>query len=255
VTQALRAEILKSRNSFAVWLSVAGTIANVLIFFTLTLFDAALPVSPHPWRHFIIRFYEGISFMMLPLYVVILASLVTFMEHRSNTWRQLYALPVSRWQYYWSKQLFIVLLFVGAHLLFIAGMLGSGLLLGLLRPGTGSLGSPLPVTEILSLAWQTFVSVLGMMAWQYWISLRFQPFIIPLTIGIIGFVVVSLMGPAWPGNYFIPYAYPVQYMPHHLGETEVHVFCGRPVIEWLSLGYFALFTFLGYRHTRRLDVR
>lgn len=251
--RSLAAEIYKSRHSFAVWLSLAGTVANTLIFFVIHYFQSDwITAGENPWRGFVNGYYDGVAFMMLPLYVIILCSLVTFMEHRQEMWSNLYTLPISRSTLYWSKQVFTLLLFIAAHLLFVAGILLSGMIMGILRPDTELLGIMPDGLQLLTLAFQTVWTVLGLLAFHFWISWRFSHFIIPLLIGILGFVIVSLLGPGWVGNSFIPYAYPIQYMPVYQGEVSLASVGSRPWFFWLSPGYFVLFSLAGqYEVSRR----
>lgn len=235
-----RAELLKAKGSFAVWLSLAGTAANVLLFFVLEYFNSE---GGQSWRAYVEAHYAGIALMMLPLYVIILASLITFMEHRRNMWVQLRVLPVSRWSLYGSKLLFMALLFIGAHVLFILGMLCSGWLLGVLRPESGMQDFAPDLRQIGQLAAQTLGSILGLMGLHVWLSMRFRHFIIPLTIGILGFVAVSLLGPQWPYLWLIPYGPPTMFMPAAQGITD-----GATLpLAWIaSAAYFGLFTLIGY---------
>lgn len=255
--RALKAEILKSQNSFAVWLSLAGTAANLVLFFVLHLFgQESIPLgsTPNPWTAWIDNHYAGVAFMMLPLYVIILAALVYFMEHRHDMWTQLYALPVQRWHYYLAKMLFTLLLFFAAHVLFMAGLLLGGGLLGLLKPGSGLLRAAPPLGKMLILASKTHLSILGLLALQSWISWRFPHFIVSLLIGILGFVLSGLLGPDWPWIHLIPWAPPMVYMPACLGEVSFVQRFGLTAPEWSSLAYALLFTALGWWSVRRRQV-
>ncbi len=244
--RSLRAETHKSRNSFAVWLSLAGTVANTLIFFVIQYFNSDwIEAAENPWWGFVNGYYDGVAFMMLPLFVIILCSLVTFMEHRQEMWSNLYTLPLARSNLYWSKKLFTLLLFIAAHLLFVGGVLLSGLVMGLLRPDTALLQHPPDGVQLLTLAFQTVWTILGLLAFHFWISWRFTHFILPLLIGILGFVVVSLLGPGWFGNNFILYAYPIQYMPAYQGSITLATLAGKPWYFWLSPLYFVLFSLMG----------
>lgn len=254
--KCLRAEIIKSRGSFAVWLSLAGTIANTLIFFGLHLFEQVqLPIAPPgAWSAYIANHYISIAFMMLPLYVIILTNLVAYMEHRQEMWVQLYTLPVSRWNIYFSKQIFVLLLFIAAHVLFIIGTLLTGLLFGLIRPDSGLLQSAPDFALIAELSARTVLSILGLLALQFWVSMRFRHFIIPLTIGILGFVTVSILSPQWTHIYWIPYAHPIIYMPEYLGDVAYPHWGWLSVGELLSVLYFVVFTVIGYWDVRRQNV-
>jgi hypothetical protein len=242
--RALYAEVLKSRNSFAVWLSLAGTAANLLMFFILHLFgqeSVSLDSTPNPWEAWILSHYAGMAFMMLPLYVIILAALVHFMEHRHDMWTQLYALPVGRQEYVMAKVSYIFLLFVTAHLLFVTGLLITGFIYGLAIPDSGLATATPPATLLLRLAMKTVVSVIGLMCVQSWISRTFPHFIVSLLVGILGFVCAGLIGPEWPGIAWIPWGQPMVLMPEVLGEITLPTFGGLTTAEWGSLGYGVVF--------------
>ena len=249
----LKAEILKSNNSFAVWLSLAGTLSNLLIFFAIHYFSNEwISAGNNPWWGYVNGHYAGIAFMMLPLYVIILCTLVFFMEHRKEMWVMLLTLPVSREQLYWSKQTFTLLLFAAAHVLFVIGILFSGLLMGVIRPEAGLLAYLPDFGQIGKLAFETLWSILGLLALHFWLSRRFAHFIIPLLIGITGFVIVSYLGPGFWANNFSPYAFPIQYMPDYQGEIALARWGGWPYFYWLSPLYFIVFSFAGLWDTRRL---
>ncbi len=255
----LRAEILKGRNSFAWWLSVAGTAANAVMLFLLLYFDQQQwRESPfeNPWQTYVVGHYNGIAFMMLPLYVIILASLVTFMEHRRQLWINLYTLPVERWKIYQSKQLFVLLLFIGAHILFIGSFLFSGMVLGLLRPQTGLLQYWPDGLQIAELAGKTIFSILPLLSLQFGLSMKFKHFIIPLTIGILGFVLASLLGPGWEWAFLNPYAHPIHYMPDYLGELgekggQFWLFAAANLAMVAVLNVF----FCGAPNSYRMDIQ
>lgn len=248
------AEIIKTKGSFILWLSLVGTLANVSIFFlqhALGL-EELLPLhsTGGGWTAYIENNYAGISFMMLPLYVIILASLVTFVEHRTQTWVHLYTLPFPPWAYYAGKLLYTLLHFVAAHVLFVVGMLLSGALLGLFREDMGAFTGQ-HLLLIGELAGQTILSILALLSWQFWMSWRFAHFIIPLTIGILGFVGTALLGPEWPYQIFNPYAYPTAFMPGHLGAADLSGWATG--IPWPVVGVSLFFGFwgLGWYEVRR----
>jgi hypothetical protein len=243
--RAIFAEFIKAKHSFAVWLSLFGTLANVLLFFSLHWLNPGKWRGEGHWEDYILNFYEGVAFMMLPLYVVILAALVSFMEHRRGMWTHLFVLPLNRSQLYVGKLIYLLFHFLAAHLLFILGMLASGYLLGWLDPSYHFWEDRLPVFLIGTLAAKTFLSILGLLSLQYWLSLRFNHFIIPLTIGILGFVAVALLGADWPHISYIPFAPPVLYMQVFRGELILETWGPFSLAEVASMGFFLLFLIIG----------
>jgi hypothetical protein len=197
------------------------------------------------WEDYILNFYEGVAFMMLPLYVVILAALVSFMEHRRGMWTHLFVLPLNRSQLYVGKLIYLLFHFLAAHLLFIwacwlRAICWGGWILPTTFGKTGFL-----FFLIGTLAAKTFLSILGLLSLQYWLSLRFNHFIIPLTIGILGFVAVALLGADWPHISYIPFAPPVLYMQVFRGELILETWGPFSLAELASMGFFLLFLIIG----------
>lgn len=254
----LKAEVLKSKNSFAVWLSVGGTLGNTIIFFLINWFDLGphkFGAQPDFWHTYILNHYEGVAFMMLPLYVIILATLLTFMEYRSGTWSLVMSLPESRALIYWAKLAFGLLLFLAAHLLFIIGLFFSGVLLGWLHKSYVLPITHFPIGMVLILGAKTLLSIIAIMALHLWISLRFKHFIIPLTIGILGFVFTAILTPAFPYQWLNPYAYPICYMPAFTGEITLSSFGGLNVHEWMSLLWGLCFLLVGTWQVKRISFQ
>ncbi|MCO6480470.1 MAG: ABC transporter permease [Phaeodactylibacter sp.] len=247
----LKAEILKSRNSMAVWLSVAGTAANLLIFFGLHLMGGQIPgsFSADSWQQFITNHYDGIAFMMLPLYVIILCSLVFQMEHRQQMWVQLNTLPVSPAKVYLGKLAFLCLLFLAAHLLFIIGMLLAGFLFGVVRPESGMAASLPSLGQIGELAARTFLSILGLMGLHAWLSFRYRAFIVPLLIGILGYVATGLLGTDWHWQFLNPYAPGFLFMPRYKGDLVTAHLGWFSAAEVMSIAYLGLFTALALKNS------
>jgi len=240
--RCLLAEIQKSRRSMAVWLASLGTLANVLIFAALAVFNEAGPVAN--WIDYYAVHYEGIAFMMLPLFVIILCSLVTYPEHRTDNWVLLRTLPVGIGPIYFSKYLFMLVFL--AHLAFVAGMLLSGTALGWFHPDFSGLRQ-MPDWPLLGqLIGQTLLGILGLLSLHYWLSLLFRPFIISLTIGILGFVATLLLQNDWPYLWLLPYAPPVEYVALLDPSRVLPLWHGLYLGLWASMAYGIIFLLLGY---------
>lgn len=254
----LRAETRKAQNSFAVWLTLLGTIGNMFIFFFLSWFDLGdhlFGQGKSDWEVYALNHYEGIAFMMLPLFVIILATLLNVMEHRAGTWALLMSLPAGRGRVYVAKLVFGLLLFLVAHLLFIIGFGLTGLLLSLIRPDVSLPLLDFPILLVLQLATKTFLSILALFALHLWLSLRFQQFIIPLTIGILGFVGTSLLTPAFPYQWLNPYAYPICYMPDFTGAIQLPSLGFWSGHDGMSVLWGLVFTLVGVWAVRRMAVK
>lgn len=247
--RCLIAEIRKSRRSMAVWLSVLGTLANVFLFAILAALHPDYAVNH--WTDYFRIHYDGIAFMMLPLFVIILCSLVTYLEHRSDHWVLLRTLPIGPSTLYLGKYLFMLGLFFLAHLAFVAGMLLSGSILGLWHSGFSGLRQMPDWSLLIRLIGQTLLSIAGLLSLHYWLSLYFRAFIIPLTIGILGFVTTLLLDGTWDYLWILPYAPPVQYVGLLDQEGSLPLWLGMYRGLWTSLAWGILLFFGGMIWFRR----
>ncbi len=249
--RSLWAEVLKANKSLAMWLALLGTSGIIVAFLAMLFFGTEnfLPTgNQHPWHNFLMIYYKGTAFMLLPLFAIIMAALVCYIEYRYGMWKLLLSSGISRTNLYLSKLLFTYFLIIVSHGFFISMMLISGAILAVFRPQLLLLESPPDFMLLVRLAIKTLLSVAGMLALQFWVSMRFRSFIVALGVGVIGFVLSSLLVEAWPYVHFIPYAYPLLY----LDQVEQGKLIGRN--ELLSLLYFSIFSLVGLLDFRRMRI-
>lgn len=255
--RCIQAEMLKAKNSYVFWLAWIGTSFVALALLIIMLLDSGQAVNfgvDNPWRAYVKFYYGSTNFMLLPLFIIIIASLVTFMEHRNGMWKHLFVLNVSRWQLYVSKFIVIVLLFAAAHAYFVLLMLFFGGITGIIQPSTGLLAHFPDVSQIGTLAFKTVFSVLGLLAVQYWISTRFRSFIVSLGVGVIGFVMATLIVEQSSWVLYMPYAHPLLYTQVLDGQLALSSWGPVSEVELYSMLYCVVFVPLGYLFTRRMTV-
>lgn len=251
--RSLAAEILKGKNSFAFWLALIGTSGVAVSLFFLALFgEIDWQQTVNPWRAWVLFHYAGTDFMLLPLFVIIIASLVTYQEHRNQLWKHWYISTVSRWHLYVAKLLYIILLFGISHLYFVVVLFLSGVVFGIIQPETQLLAYFPDFVQLGGLVIQTITTILGMLALQYWISYRFRSFIVALGFGVIGFVTASLAIDTSSTVLWHPYAYPLLYVQEQ--STVSNQSGDSGLLTLYSIGYFLVFVLLGYWDIRRLHA-
>ncbi|MEK6478462.1 ABC transporter permease [Catalinimonas sp. 4WD22] len=249
---SLEAEILKAKNSLALWLSLLGTTGIIVAFFFIILFGTENFVpsgEAHPWRHFFLAYYEGTAFMLLPLFAIIIATLVCYVEYSNNMWKHLLISTANRSELYLSKLLLTYLMIITAHFLFIILMLISGVILGLIRPDLKLFNTAPDMIFLFKLAFKTIISIGAMLSIQFWVSIRFRSFIVALGVGVIGFVLSSLLIDGWDYVIFIPYTYPLLYL------REVYLEHWLSSVEIYSIIYFLLCTVLGLFDFQKMTMR
>jgi len=145
--------------------------------------------------------------------LAIVASILAGIEHQTNSWKQILALPVSKMSMFTSK--FILLTFL---LLISCTGLGIGLIcLGLAL----DLGTDIPGLYLLKISYYPFLAVLPFTALHTWLSIVVKNQAIALTCGIIG-TILSLYGVIMPD--WVPYKWP--FLENSWGKLEYSATAG-----------------------------
>ena len=156
LVRATRVEVLKLRRTLALWASVlvpllvlGMTGANILAR------DTSGPLgNPQagPWNSLTINFVFFLwCLVALPLLVALETALLAGVEHRENSWKHLFALPVPRWSLYTAKLVVASLLLAVSSLVLAIGVGLEGQVLDAVHPVLG-LAPPVPWGPIFSAA-------------------------------------------------------------------------------------------------------
>jgi hypothetical protein len=118
-------------------------------------------------------------FVPIALYLggTLICSLIANIEHQTSSWKQLLALPISRYAVFISKLLICLMLLVVSCLLLSAGSVILGLLLGF-----GS--QPIPYTDVLRIGFASYAAALSVIALQLWLSLSSRNQTLPVSLGM-----------------------------------------------------------------------
>ena len=116
----------------------------------------------------------------LMLGLAIIASMIAGIEHQTNSWKQLLALPISKFRVFTGKFLLaLILLFVSSTFLFI-GIIILGICL--------KFGMEIPLVELLKMAYFPYLASMPFIAFQIWLSITVKNQAIPLTVGILSMI-------------------------------------------------------------------
>ena len=116
-------------------------------------------------------------FIMVPLSITIFASKIVNIEHEANTWKILFALPISKYSIYLSKFIYLFLLCMFSATFIVGSLLFIGIFL--------DFNGPIPWDLILKQAFYPYIVSFPLMAFQLWVSMVCQNQIIPISLGII----------------------------------------------------------------------
>lgn len=142
--------------------------------------------------------------------ITLITSLIASIEHRQSSWKQLLALPVSRFSVFTSKYILSLFMMFTASLLLAIGSVLLGLLLGF--------GTNIPWALLLKNSFYPFLAAMPILALQQWLSTVIANQAIPLTCGILGTVVCiwSIKMPDW-----MPYKWPLLVNEAQIPEYSV----------------------------------
>ncbi len=238
------AEWLKKRRSFASWLVLIG--GSFIPFITAIIFIVypkqlmKVHAAPHFWVSMFEKSWQSMAFMLLPMGIVLAVSLVTQLEFRNNTWKQLHTTPVSFASIYFSKLAVLILMMLQLFIVFNIAIYVSAVIPSLLNSKTPFPTYAIDFVHFLKENTKYFIICLPLLALQYIISLQFKNFMIPIGIGL-ALVVGGLIALSWKYVYTIPSAYTAL----HFLNSKSPLPPAHNLLLW-STGYFLLFSFLGY---------
>jgi len=244
--RVLSAETLKLKRTLALWLALIAPLAivgpNVGIYLQRGTINAYGGDSAWLWYGQMNIVVWGL--LMTPLFVTLETALVGNMEHMSDHWKHLNALPVARGLIYAAKQFSATVLIALSSLSLVVCIVGSGVFLRLIRPGIG-LGTDIPWVQLFAYAGMTFVSAWLIISIQTWVSLRWKSFVVACGVGIAMTVAGAFFVQAdWGG--FWPWALP-GFIANEFSDGFVHL----PEMIFGTVGGVVVALLGGWDVTRR----
>lgn len=246
VIHSFQSEWLKTRRSLASGLVIIGSLFIPLILMVARFIYAdKLPkdaVNPQFWQNMFENCWKPMAIFLLPIGVILATSLITQLEFRNNTWKQLHTTPQYLTTIFVAKLAVIVVMMVQFLLLFNVCIYVTGIIPHLIL-GPTLPQQPFPFYYFLEKTSYFLIDCLPIIAFQYLISLQFKNFLVPLSVGL-GLLLASLIAAEWQYGYTLPYTY---CLFNFLAMIKASNPLNQGVYMHLwALGYFILFTVLSY---------
>ncbi|GAB3938373.1 ABC transporter permease [Mucilaginibacter myungsuensis] len=211
---SLRSEFFKSRKTLGFWAAIIMPFAIcVLVCWGMYSESERIIKTPALNGMLMWRMYSGailnVMGFLLPFFIILVAYSVNGIEHKADTWKTLFSLPISKWSVYAAKYFYTMLMIVMCLALFLILTIVTGNLLGMLKP-------QMKFTEFhmegaLAMVYlKLFLSSLGILSIQFLLSLVWSDFLKPMGIGFIatiGGMICSAMRLTYA--YLIPYSHPM----------------------------------------------
>jgi len=254
--KSIKNETLKLKSTFALWLAIiSGLFIPVIFFFYYLLKHKSLvpPDGVNPWEGFMLDQINTTATLLIPMFIVLITSLIIQVEHKSSAIKYLFSLPIPKWSIYFGKLIVSIGLILFTYLLFFIAMLATGTVVGFIHDELSFLDYFPNYEKPVKLLFRSFISVLGMVGVQFWMSFRVKNFIIPLGIGIVMVITGLIIYKAEESLYF-PYAYSMTSL-FPLSIEEISITLWFPKVSILSVCYFILFSILGFLSIKRMNIK
>jgi len=211
LTSIIKTEFIKSKRSASLRLTVIGSAFIPFVFLMMYIFKPEhfiKALSVNPWiEHFTGGYQSGAAFL-LPMFIILITSLVTQTETKNNAWKQVFTSPVSISSVILAKFVMIQVIIVSCFILFDVYMGLTAVLANVINPGYNFFSSHIDMNAILMYTLKIYTATLAISAIQFWISLRFKNYILPLGIGM-ALLITGMIVMNWEYIYLYPYAYPL----------------------------------------------
>ena len=244
---SFQSEWLKKKRSLSSWLVIVGGFFTPLIIIIARLVHynqlPALYAKDGFWNQLWQSSWESMAIFLLPIGVILATSLITQLEYKNNTWKQLHTTPLSFTTIFFSKLLVILIMVVQFFVLFNIGIYLSALIPYLLVKGVPYPTAPVPFAAILREDGYYFIDCLPIVALQYLLSLKYKNFLVPVGIGF-GLWIASLGALSWKFGYLIPYTYCM--LNFLKNQTNGRAAIPAINIHVMAVVYFILISIVGY---------
>ncbi|MBD1395291.1 ABC transporter permease [Mucilaginibacter glaciei] len=255
-------EFYKSRKTLGFWsaiiLPLFLNLLAVAVFYTKS--DKFMMYQPMVlWIQFSMMSLGIMGTLLLPMFVIFIAYSVNSVEHKADTWKTLFSLPLSRWSVYGAKFFYAVFLIFLSLFLFGVFTIAFGNLLGIVKPEL-KFGAYHMEVQIMQVYFKLFLSSLGILAIQFLLSLLWADFLKPMGIGFIATITgVIAASKNWEYAYAFPYAHPMAAITSMIKQNkgpvrdlEIDIFTKD---VFVSLGVAVVVFIAGYFIVRRKSVK
>jgi len=209
---SLKSEFYKSRKTLGFWAAILLPFL-LLLFTSIGYYSNSEKLINAPgivtWTRFAGIPLGVMGNLLLPMFVIFIAYSVNSIEHKADTWKTLFSLPIGKWTVYSAKFFYALLLVLLSTMLFAFFTIVFGNLLGLLMPALKFAGYHMEMA-LVQIYFKFFLSALGILSIQFLFSLVWSDFLKPMGLGFLLFVTgVVAAAKDWKYAYTIPYSHPM----------------------------------------------
>jgi lantibiotic transport system permease protein len=208
---SLQSEFYKSRKTLGFWSAILLPLVIIMLE-SIGFFVKSGMLAKNPprelWGQFAGIPMAVMGSFLLPMFAVFVGYSVNNIEHRSDTWKMLFTLPINKWSLYSAKFVYAVILVFICLLLFCGFTIGFANLLHLIKPQL-RFNEYHMEDKLAQIYFKLFLASMGILSLQFLMSLLWKDFLKPMGIGFVGVIVGSILV-RWEYAYLFPYSQPLQ---------------------------------------------
>lgn len=219
----LHAELIKIKYLPLFWLVGLVIFSVVSIVFLAHILDTTniTQLGRSPWSRLFFAGHSILSVFLLIPFIFLFISASVYIEHQSNAWKYQYTAPTSRITIFFVKLITFLIVIFCVILLALISLIICGYVLHMIYPELEFNYYSVPFFNEVGIAFHGFLSVLGIIGIQYFLSLKFKGFLIPASIGVIGFIAGLIIATLnKPFSLLFPYSYPTIYKDHSMFKID-----------------------------------
>ncbi|MDB5252279.1 MAG: hypothetical protein JWP27_1448 [Flaviaesturariibacter sp.] len=245
---ALRAELLKTKRTSSLYftLATAALVPAIFLLNVLTNGGDVAAIGKDPLNTIFKLGAERTGLVFFPLFVILVCTLLAQIEYRNNTWKQVLAAPQKKRNIFLAKFLninLLILLFLAANLLLTALV---AVVTHFMNPSLHVLQHSFNWTRLFTRTANTYVTMLALCTFQFWLALRFRSFIVPTGVGFALWFTGMMMSFEFQSSLvdYFPYSFQAfPFIPDFQSKmTQINL---------TSLGYATVFLLLGFLDFRK----
>ncbi|QSX24446.1 ABC transporter permease [Priestia megaterium] len=205
MNNVMYSEKMKLKRTFITPVTLIYPFGIVMLSFLLILMQKNnfMERNYNMWDAMVVMTQFVIMFL-IPLAITIISSNLINVEHQTNSWKFLFALPVGKSQFYFSKLLYLLKLCFFSALIIFIGFILIGKTLGF--------SGGVPYLLLLKAAFLPYLGSFPIITFQLWMSIQFKNQAFPIGIGILGAISTFFLQMNESTSYLF-WAYPAMMTP------------------------------------------
>lgn len=251
---SIKNELIKLKRTFAFWLTIISALLFPILFFiaySLKHKTNTPEIGINPWEKFMTVQIENSIPFFIPMFIVLITSLIMQVEHKSLGLKHLFALPIPKWSIYFGKLTIVIFAIITTYVYYYIAILLTGALLGLIHPDLGFFNFQPEHLKFVKILFTSFIASLGIIGIQFWLSFRFKNFIVPLGFGMFLAIIGIIISQA-PQSIYFPYSFSV--LSVSLGDQMPLTF-GTSSVVLFSIICFLITSIFGYIQIKKMNIK